>query len=347
MPRGSRRRSGSKSPKRRRGSRATRKSPRRSRSPRRFRGVEDERAYGKSERDLKVQQFKYDFNNIQFTPGSQPFVKLFTFHACVNADELLSKKDPEASKRLLNVLESIGKEIGFSTDSPSQPEFSYAGHMQEIGVRTNYVTGTRLRTYVAKIMGEKLGRKNMKQVINLLMLTVQGVVKEIEQVMGYTSFKEAKLLSEYQKLEELTDKVDKELAKKRPDVEGASETLMSGLQRLKRFHKAIFLRVFGPDRLRMLQDKIAEDAVLDKVVPKILVRFANVPLLSKVPAPEIAQPVAPAISVASNDIDLSIPMAEPVDAASVPVAIPVAGPIDANDPMATPLPDTKPGLNGV
>lgn len=320
--------------------------------------MEDDRAYGKSERDLKVQRFKADFNKIQFTQGSQPFLKLFTFHACVNADELLSKKDAEASERLLNVLESIGREIGFSTDSSSQPEFSYAGHMQEIGVRTNYVTGTRLRTYVARIMGEKLGQKEMIQVINSLMLTVQGVVKEIEQVMGYTSFKEAKLLSEYKKLEELTEKVQKELAKKLPDLEDASEKLMSGLQGLKRFHKAIFLRVFGPDRLRMLQDQIAEDAVLDKVVPKILARFANVPLLSKFPAPEkplpiaqpvpVAQAIAPAINVASNNIDPSIPMAEPIDMNDVPVArIPEDAPKVSNAPADPTLPDTKSGLDGV
>lgn len=230
--------------------------------------------------------------------------------------------------------------------------------MQEIGVRTNYVTGTRLRTYVARIMGEKLGQKEMIQVINSLMLTVQGVVKEIEQVMGYTSFKEAKLLSEYKKLEELTEKVQKELAKKLPDLEDASEKLMSGLQGLKRFHKAIFLRVFGPDRLRMLQDQIAEDAVLDKVVPKILARFANVPLLSKFPAPEkplpiaqpvpVAQAIAPAINVASNNIDPSIPMAEPIDMNDVPVArIPEDAPKVSNAPADPTLPDTKSGLDGV
>lgn len=322
--------------------------------------MEDERAYGKTERDKKVQRFKADFNNIQFTPASQPFLKLFTFHACVNADELLSKKDSEASKRLLSVLEKIGEEIGFSTDSPSQPQFSYAGHMKEIGVRTNYVTGTRLRTHVARIMGEKLGQKEMIQVINTLMITVQSVVKEIEQVMGYTSFNEAKLLSEYKKLEALSEKVEKELAKELPDLEDASEKLMSGLQELKRFHKAIFLRMFGPDRLLMLQDEIAKDAVLDKVVPKILARFANVPLLSKFPAPQrplpiaqpvpVAQAIVPAINVASNDIDSSIPMeaAAPIDMNTIPVArIPEGAsvasdaPSDADAPV---LPNVEEGL---
>ena len=322
--------------------------------------MEDERAYGKTERDKKVQRFKADFNSIQCTPASQPFLKLFTFHACVNADELLSKKDSEASKRLLSVLEKIGEEIGFSTDSPSQPQFSYAGHMKEIGVRTNYVTGTRLRTHVARIMGEKLGQKEMIQVINTLMITVQSVVKEIEQVMGYTSFNEAKLLSEYKKLEALSEKVEKELAKELPDLEDASEKLMSGLQELKRFHKAIFLRMFGPDRLLMLQDEIAKDAVLDKVVPKILARFANVPLLSKFPAPQrplpiaqpvpVAQAIVPAINVASNDIDSSIPMeaAAPIDMNTIPVArIPEGAsvasdaPSDADAPV---LPNVEEGL---
>lgn len=339
MPRGSRRRSGSKSPKRRRGSRAARKSPRRSRSPkrspRRFRGVEDERAYGRSDRDLKVDRFKTEFGKVKFTPGSQPFLKLFAFHACVNADELL-KKDSEASERLLNVLDSIGKEIGFSKESDQKLKFSYAKHMQEIGVRTNYVTGTRLRTHVAEIMAEKLGEDDMVEVINSLMTTVHGVVKEIEQVMGYTSFKEAKLIQEYKKLETLTEGVRPELAKKHPevpDVKKVSKELMKGLQELKRFHKAIFLRMFGPERLRMLQDEIAEDADLDKVVPKILARFAHVPKLSKIPAPGEPAPVVPAISVASNDVNPAIPMAEPV-----------AGPADPTLPMATPLPDPDPPM---
>jgi len=295
--------------------------------------VEDERAYGRSDRDLKVDRFKTEFGKVKFTPGSQPFLSLFAFHACVNADELL-KKDSETSERLLSVLDSIGKQIGFSKESDPRLKFSYAEHMQEIGVRTNYVTGTRLRTHVAEIMAEKLGEDDMVEVINSLMTIIHGVVKEIEQVMGYTSFKEAKLIQEYRKLEALTESVRPELAKKHPevpDVKKVSKELMKGLQELKRFHKAIFLKMFGPERLRILQDEIAEDADLDKVVPKILARFAHVPKLSKLPAPaqpvQMGQPV-PAINLASTNVDPAIPMAEPV-----------AGPADPT-PTPTPLPNT-------
>jgi cell division protein ZapA (FtsZ GTPase activity inhibitor) len=291
-----------------------------------------------------VDRFRSEFGRIKFTTGSQPFLKLFTFHACVNADELL-KKNSEASERLIEVLESIGDEIGFSTNSPSEPARSYARHMQEIGVRTNYITGTRLSTIVARIMGEKLGTVDMNKVIYSLVYIVRNVVKEIEKVMGYTSFKEAKLIQEYKKLDELIKNVQTELARELPDVEKASKQFMSGLQELKRFHKAIFLRVFGDHRLRMLQDQIAHDAVLDEIVPKILPRFANVPLLSKYAAEQLvpnAQPVSVAnvtmaeIGVASGNIDPAIPMA-------VPLPDPVAGTGDLNLPMAVPLPDPVAG----
>ena len=239
-----------------------------------------------------------------------PFMKLFTFHACVNADELL-KKDSEASTRLLAVLESIGQEIGFTeATSTSKPKFSYAGHMQEINVRSS-ISGTRLSTHVARIMAEKLGQDEMVKVIEALMANVQFVVKELEEVMGYTSFKEAKLISEYEKLDELTTRVRKELEKDLPDLELASKTLLGGMQGLKRFHKALFLKIFGPDRLRMLQDQLAPDADVDKVVPK----------LSKLPRPQRLTPVAQPISVASTSIDPAIPgsiVSSPSDTAPLP-----------------------------
>ena len=294
MPRGSRRRSGSRSPRRRRGSRAARKSPRRSRSPkrspRRFRGVEDERAYGKSESDREeaVTQLKMQMNKLnqdsQLQPGYTasflssinskiiPYLKILVFHACVNADELIQPKKPQTRELLFTALREIETDINFP---------GYGKLVENIGVKNAFNPNAKsLSVHVARAMLENIGEPAMKETAKALIHTLQSVVKEVEVVMGYDIFKKAGLIKEYDDLKKDLETALKDLEAGNKAVK-ATTTLVFAFQKRKKYHKAMFARLYPPNVLMSLQESFG-DKELDKVVPKLLERFPNVPKLKNV-----------------------------------------------------------------
>jgi hypothetical protein len=227
----------------------------------------------------------------QFTPGYIPtflssvdsdiipYLKILTFHACVNADELMRPKDPKIKQRLFMALDKVSNDINFP---------GYRKHVETIGVKNAFRSSSKsLSEHVARAMVENIGNEQMKQTAMALIHTLQSVVKEVENVMGYDVFNKAGLITEYDAL-----KKDLETAlatlKQGGKAVTATKTLVFAFQKRKKYHKAIFARLFPPGVLAALQENFG-DETLDYVVPKILERFANVPKLKNI---KMESPVA-------------------------------------------------------
>lgn len=252
--------------------------------------MEDERAYGKgkseSDREEAVTQLKMAMNKLnqdsQLRPGYTasflssidskiiPYLKILVFHACVNADELIQPKKPETRKLLFMALKEIETDINFP---------GYGELVENIGVKNPFdLNAKSLSVHVARAMLENIGEPAMKETTKALIHTLQSVVKEVEMVMGYDVFKKAGLIKEYDDL-----KKDLETALEMMETGNkaikATTTLVFAFQKRKKYHKAMFARLYPPVVLMALQESFG-DKELDKVVPKLLERFANVPKLN-------------------------------------------------------------------